>query len=160
MRKETEDHEYPWEFYEFGRLCALIDRLKGTKSECITGIVLCNNYPVGVLFPRKLLGYQNGCELLGENSPLTDDEKNRIFSKAYECVEEAIKHDVYPENLWLGNILINPKDYNDVRLFGLDESGTVARVETKQYVEDMKKKNNNIKKHVRIRFNQLRNNDY
>ena len=164
VRKKCENSEYTWEHYEICRLFTLINRLEEVykvigkhselKSPVITGIALYNNYPVGTLFPRELLNYKNACEIF-DNPNISDEDKLKIFEEAGYLVSQLIRKDIYPTCLYRGNIVINPNDYSDVRLDGLD-GPMVSRVESKQYAKVLKKRGGDLKETTWENFNKLR----
>lgn len=164
IRKKCADSEYPWEHYSMCRLFTLINRLEEAykvigkysdlKSPVITGIALYNNYPVGTLFPRELLNYKNISEIFA-NPNISDDDKSKIFEEAGYIVSQLIRKDIYPTCLYRGNIVVNPNDYSDVRLDGLD-GPMVSRVESKEYARVLKKRGGDLKEITWENFNKLR----
>ena len=136
----------PWEYHLVAKLFTLINRVTLAQRDLvkagackfedpvISGIALYENYPVGVYFPKKLLNYKSLAELQEED--LTNEEKNMIFSKVELWILSLMEHDVYAEGLYYGNILVNPNDYSDVILDGLD-GPDVCRVENMNYVNEL-----------------------
>lgn len=155
LLKENWNFEYTWEHYKMGNLFALVNRLSLLDHPPITGILLYNNYPVGTLFPKELLNYKKHFQLLESNSKISKEEKEEVLRKVKMLLQDLILLDVYPTGLYSGNILVNPNDYSDVRLDGLD-GPCVARVESKEYVRKLKKRGGNLTDQVWSRFDQLR----
>lgn len=147
--KKCKDMEYTWEHYTMCQLFSLINRLeriytlidKSTdlQSPIITGIALYENYPVGTLLPKQTLNYMAYSDILTSNLDLTMEEKTKILGKTKYLLGCLMNSDVYPNGIYRGNIMVNPNDYNDVRLDGLD-GPCVTRVESKDYVRTLKKR--------------------
>ncbi len=164
VRKKSADSEYTWEHYSMCRLFTLINRLEEVykvigkysdlKSPIITGIALYNNYPVGTLFPKELLNYKNAYEIFDDGN-ISDEDKSKIFEEAGYIVSQLIRKDIYPTGLYRGNIVVNPNDYSDVRLDGLD-GPMVSRVESKQYAKVLKKRGGDLKEITWENFNKLK----
>ena len=139
-KKLWNQFEYTWEHYKLMPKITLINRLeeiKGIsklKKPAISGLVLYKGYPVGTLIPMELLKYQPLYELKAEDLSLSD--RKTIFDKASKWVEELTKRDVYPTDLYGGNIVVNPEKGFDVVLDALDQPFTV-RIESKKYVKKM-----------------------
>ena len=165
--KEIRDiiDDRPWEYQLFGRIMALVNRVNEVQKELcdqgvckfnkpiISGIVLCNNFPVGTLFPKKILNYQPLSEL--EDLSLSKEDKEMIFNQIELWVNSLINHGVYP-SLYKGNILVNPDDYSDIIIEGLD-GPSVCRVETEKYVKILANKGLDLKRQTNNEFNVLRN---
>ena len=142
------NQEYTWEHYRMNRLFSLVNRLEEVykkigetselKSPVITGIALYNNYPVGTLFPKKLLDYRNALDIL-DNKKISYDDELMILNSVKYLLDRLMERDVYATGLYGGNVVVNPNDYSDVRLDGLD-GPAVVRIETKEYVKTLKKK--------------------
>ncbi len=149
MLKEIRNNEYVWEHYALLKKIALINRLEELKdlskleNPTITGLALYQGYPVGVLIPRLLTYYERLCDI--NMDELSLQEKKIIFDKVHLWVEELIKRDVYTNNIYSGNIVVNPYDYTDVVLDGLDDAG-VVRIESKLYVNKLKRKGLDLQK--------------
>ena len=92
-------------------------------------------YPVGTLIPKKILDYNNYFTWV-KNTNASLEEKEIVLKKARYLLKCLMNNDVYPLDLYSGNIKINPDNCNDVRLDGLDN---ISRVETKSYVKSLKK---------------------
>ncbi len=163
-RKWSINFEYTWEHYTMCRLFTLVnrleevyeDKLKATsslKSPVITGIALYKNYPVGTLFPRKLLDYKTLGEL-ADDLGFTAKDKKEIFMAARGAVSSLIKHHVYPTGIYINNIVVNPCDYSDIRLDGLD-GPSVARVESDQYVRELKRHGGDLVKESWNKFDSI-----
>ena len=139
------DNEYTWEHYTMNRLFSIVNRVENVynenihdsaiKSPIITGIALYKNYPVGTLIPKKILDYNNYFTWV-KNTNASLEEKEIVLKKARYLLKCLMNNDVYPLDLYSGNIKINPDNCNDVRLDGLDN---ISRVETKSYVKSLKK---------------------
>ena len=63
--------------------------------------------------------------------------------------------DIYPYNIDLSNIVVNPNDYSDVRLDGLDAM-SVARVESKGRIRELKLAGNDLVKATWTNFNRIK----
>ena len=156
------DQEYTWEHYRMNRLFSLINRLEEVykeirktselKSPVITGIALYNNYPVGALYPKKLEEYVDFSDLL--DAGISYEEKYTILRSARRLLNVLMEHDVYACGLYRGNIKVNPTDYADVRLDGLDGPG-VVRVESKEYVSTLMRRRLNLKQDTLERVNKI-----
>ena len=165
LKKNISDDldEYPWENHKVARLFSKIDRINEAEKNIprkfdksvISGIVLCNNYPVGVIFPKKLLDYKSLLKIWNESIPLSDEEKNIIFDNVNVWVNKLIEQGVYP-SLYLGNILVNPDDYSDIVLDGLD-GPSVCRVENQKYVDYLFKNGFDLKERCLREYDKLRN---
>ena len=86
---------------------------------------------------------------------LSLQEKKQIFEKARFLLNELVKRDVYPVNIYSGNIVVNPDDYSDVVFDGLDESG-VVRIESKYYAQKLKDNCRDLKKESFNRLNKIK----
>lgn len=164
-RKWAYTSEYTWEHYTMCRLFSLINRLEDVydeklkrtsdlKSPVITGIALYKNYPVGTLFPRNLLNYITLGELKDDLS-FTAEDKKTILMATKGVIRSLIKHNVYPTGIYIDNIVVNPRNYFDVRLDGLDGPG-IARVESKEYVEELKLRGGDLVNNTWNRFNDIK----
>lgn len=163
-RKWACNFEWTWEHYTMCRLFRLINRLEEVyekklketsdlKSPAITGIALYKNYPVGTLFPRKLLDYVALGNLM-DDLGFTAEEKKQILINAKSIISSLIKHNVYATGLYINNIVVNPLNYSDVRLDGLD-GPQVARVESDQYVRELKARGGDLKRNTWDKFNSI-----
>ena len=145
--KECSNFEFTWEHYHLERLFALINRLENVykaaekkvdlKSPVLNGIVLCDNFPVGVLIPKELIKYNSYSYLEVKNPEIIKQYKEEIKDKTKYLISLLLKNDIYPTNIYGGNVVINPDNPTDVRLDFLDES-YVSRVESKDYVRELK----------------------
>ncbi len=153
---------WPWEHHLVYGLFTKINRIAEAQKcipckldvPVISGIVMCKNYPVGVIIPKKLLTYKSLIELKEEGVSLSQDEKELIFNMVELWVKSLMNHDVYP-GLYLGNILVNPDDYSDVVLDGLD-GPSICRVENKIYVDDLAKRGLDLREQMIADFNRLK----
>jgi hypothetical protein len=153
---------WPWDHHMVERLFARINRISEAQKEVpcsldvsvISGIVLCDNYPVGVLIPKKILNYVPLGELVTSGISLTKEDKETIFKQVDLWVKSLIKHEVYP-TLYSGNILVNPNDYSDVILDGLD-GPQVCRVENKRYVEELAGRGLDLREEAITDYNSLK----
>jgi hypothetical protein len=129
--------------------------LKEEKAtQVISGLVLCHDYPVGVIIPKKFLEYKP-LNVLENEIELTDEDINTIFDSAKWWIERLIEKDIYPGPLYGGNILVNPNDYSCVMLEKLDEFG-LCRMETKEYVYKIAKRGNNLEANAYKYLEELR----
>ena len=164
-RKCACNFEWTWEHYTMCRLFRLINRLEEVydrklkrtsdlKSPVITGIALYNNYPVGTLFPKELLSYVTLGDMK-DDLGFTAEDKKKILTSARSIINSLIKHNVYPTGMYINNILVNPNDYSDVRLDGLD-GPSVARVESDQYVRELKSRGGDLVKDTWDKFDSIK----
>ena len=142
-----------WEYRQMGFLFALITRVNNAQKELcdkgickfnkplITGIGLYENYPVGTYFPKELFNYKSLTEL--EYEILSKEEIDTIFDQVELWVDTLAYYGVYT-SLYLGNILVNPNDYSDVVLGGLD-GPCVCRIENKNYFKKLAEKGNDLR---------------
>ncbi len=160
--KWSYDNEYTWEHYTMNRLFSIVNRLEDVysenihdseiKSPIITGIALYKNYPIGTLIPKKILDYNDYLTWI-ENTKASFEDKETVLRKARYLLKCLMEKDVYPLDLYGGNIKINPDNCNDVRLDGLDN---ISRVETKSYVKSLKEQRpygRDLRKSVWYNFN-------
>ena len=165
--KSCWNQEYTWEHYSMCRLFTLISRLEEAyedyiktdssyelKSPVITGIALYKNYPVGTLFPRELLNYKNYGEMLN-NQNLSENEKQTILLGIEHAIQALINKDIYPIGIIRDNILVNPNNFDDVRIDGLD-GPLVSRVESKGYARTLKKRGRDLANDAWENYNKLR----
>ena len=146
--KTCADAEYTWEHYKITELFSLVNRLEDfyatikdttkLKSPEITGIALYKNYPVGTLFPRKLLSYKNYVDLVKDNN-LDRETKILILNRVKELAKILMRNSIYPVHLCASNGVVNERNYNDIRFAGLD-GPMITRIETKQYVRELSEK--------------------
>ena len=160
-RKWAYTFEYTWEHYTMCRLFSLINRLEeklkrksDLKSPVITGIALYKNYPVGTLFPRNLLDYITLGELT-DDLGFTAEDKKTILMATKSAISSLIKHNVYPTGIYRDNIVVNPRNYSDVRLDGLDGPG-IVRVESKEYVKELKLRGGDLVNNAWNMFNNIK----
>ena len=147
------NQEYTWEHYRMNRLFSLVNRLEEIykkigetselKSPVITGIALYNNYPVGTLFPKKILDYRNAFDIL-DDKKISSDDKLMILHSVKYLLGELMKKDIYANGLYRGNVMVNPNDYSDVRLDGLDGPG-IVRIESENYVKALRHRGRDLK---------------
>ena len=116
---------------------------KEDATEVISGLVVYNDYPVGVIMPKKILEYKSLFDL-EEEHVFTEDEVRDMFEGVRWWIDHLIENGVYPGSLYVGNILVSPNDISHVMLDKLDEAGT-CRVETEEYVKDLAKRGNDLK---------------
>lgn len=151
-----------WEHFTVNRLFNLINRLEEVnknlkshmKSPVITGMALYKNYPVGVLLPRELLEYKKAYNLF-ENPNFSNEDKIKILNTTRSLIRRLMYRDIYPYNIDLSNIVVNPNDYSDVRLDGLDAM-SVARVESKGRIRELKLAGNDLVKATWTNFNGIK----
>ena len=146
------------------RLFSLVNRLEDVynitgitsdiKSPVITGIALYKNYPIGTLFPRELLNYKTYLEILDNVSEISNDDRLKVLNRVKYLLEQLMKYDVYPTHIYGGNIMVNPNNYSDVRLDGLDKP-MVCRVESEDYVRTLKKRGRNLVDEALSNFNRI-----
>lgn len=164
-KKWAYNFEWTWEHYTMCRLFCLVNRLEEVyeeklkrkselKSPVITGIALYKNYPVGTLFPKKLLSYVTLGDMK-DDLGFTAEDKKKILTSARSIINSLIKHNVYPTGMYINNILVNPNDYSDVRLDGLD-GPSVARVESDEYVRELKSRGGDLVKDTWDKFDSIK----
>ncbi len=85
----------------------------------------------------------------------TAEEKKQILINAKSIISSLIKHNVYATGLYINNIVVNPLNYSDVRLDGLD-GPQVARVESKQYVRELKARGGDLVKEAWKKFDSIK----
>ena len=159
VEKSIREGEYVWEYYTLVSRMALINRLeelKGLsklKEPAITGLALYKGFPVGVLIPRLLTYYRSLCQI--NMDELSLQEKKIIFERAQLWVDELVKRNVYPVNIYSGNIVVNPEDYSDVVLDGLDEPA-VVKIESKYYAKRLKSYGRDLKKESFDNLNKIK----
>ena len=154
--------EWTWEHHTIESLFKKINRIVDAQKEVpcklddpvITGIALCDNYPVGVLFPMKILSYKTIGDLENEGISLSMEDKEMIMDQVELWVKSLVKHNVYP-SLYFGNILINPDDYSDVILDGLD-GPSICRVENEKYTRILAERGRDLKEEAYREFNKLK----
>ncbi len=95
------------------------ERLANTRSNIIKGIVLCEDYPIGVLL-EKYIGYTRLNKIY---SDLPRKEKVEYLSKARELVIELMDHEIYPTDMEDNNLMVN-RDNGDVKVIDLDDNYT------------------------------------
>ena len=112
-------------------------------TQVISGLVVCQDYPVGVIIPKKIIEYKP-LFTIEEETKLSTDDIDNIFEGAKWWVEKLMERGVYVENLYTGNILVSPNNYSHVVLDKLDELCT-CRMETKEYVEELAKRGKDLR---------------
>ena len=91
----------------------------------ISGLVVCNDYPVGVILPKKMLEYKP-LFTFHEEIELSREDIDNIFDGAKWWIEKLMDHGVYTNFINILNILVSPNDYGHVALDNLDHLGTCS----------------------------------
>lgn len=122
----------------------------------ISGLVVCDDYPVGVILPKKMLEYKPLFTLEEDKSELSRDDVNDMFDGVKWWIEKLMERGVYTDYLYVGNILVSPNDYSHVALDKLDEL-TTCRMETDEYVEELAKRGKDLRKNAFEQLEKFRN---
>ncbi len=135
----------------------LISRIESVQEEyilenqeetiqVISGLITCEDYPVGVIIPKKILQYKNLLDLENKGKSIPEEERNHMFNTIKWWIEHLMNHGVYVDYLYTGNIMVKPDDYSKVVLDQLDDLS--CRVETDEYVEMLAKRGNDLRKNA------------
>ena len=116
-------------------------------TQVISGIVVYNDYPVGVIIPKKILEYKSLYDVENEKPVFEKEEVLDMFEGIRWWIDRLIANGVYPGSLYVGNILVSPNDISHVMLDKLDELGT-CRVETDEYVKLLAERGNDLKENA------------
>lgn len=112
-------------------------------TQVISGLLVCQDYPVGVILPKRILEYKPLFTIEEEGTELTREDINRMFDGVRWWVDKLIEKDVYTDYLYIGNILVSPNDYSHVVLDRLDDDFT-CRIEPKEYVRELAKRGKDL----------------
>lgn len=127
----------------------LIIHLNDSHSPLIKGIIMYENYPIGILM-EYYIDYKTLDKII-----LHLDRAPRI--KVYERIKfllyDLIEHEVYPRDIKFGNIMVN-EDTLDIKIIDLDDQETIVGNRAHARENSMK----NIKKFLNILNDYLKTN--
>ena len=126
------------------------------STQIISGLVLYQDYPVGVIIPKKILDYKWLFNIEEEGTELSKDDIDNMFDGVKWWIDRLMEQGVYVGRLYVGNLLVSPNDYRNVALDKLDDLCT-CRVETKEYVEKLAKRGNDLRKNAYKYLEEFRN---
>lgn len=126
--------------------------------QVISGLVLCEDFPVGVIIPKKILQYKNIVDIENKGKSLSKEERDGMFDCIRWWIDHLIKHGIYINYLYTGNILVKPSDYSKVVLDQLDDFS--CRVETDEYVELLAKRGNDLRENAYKAIKRFRSDHY
>lgn len=122
----------------------------------ISGLVVCKDYPVGIILPKKMLEYNSLFTIEEEGNELSKEDVDNMFDGAKWWIEKLMERGVYTDYLYVGNILVSPNDYSHVALDKLDELCT-CRMETDEYVEELAKRGKDLREIAYEQLEKFRN---
>ncbi len=96
-------------------------------TQVISGLVVCNDYPVGVILPKRMLEYKS-LYTIEDTEELSKDEVNQIFDGVKWWVDRLIERGIYTKRLYTGNVWVSPNNYGNVVLDRLDGYGVCEMV--------------------------------
>lgn len=112
-------------------------------TQVISGLLVYNDYPVGVIIPKKILEYESLYNIEDQKNEFKKEDVIDMFEGIRWWIDRLIANGVYPGSLYVGNVFVSRNNIGNVVLDKLDEVGT-CRVETKEYVKELAEKGNDL----------------
>lgn len=114
----------------------LIIHLNNSYSPLIKGIIMYEDYPIGILM-EYYFGYKTLEKIIFQ---LDTPSRIKVYERIKFLLYDLIKNEVYPRDIKFGNIMVN-KDTLDVKIIDLDDQETIvgnrahAKENSMKYIE-------------------------